>query len=119
MTHAPIDRQPQPKQHAPVRLWIVLVAPAVTWFVFEVGLAYALRLSCAAVGGWLGLGWGCASLLACASAARLAWPLSRPVDDQSPTRPWLARVALVIAGLFALAIAFQTIATLMVPSCAR
>lgn len=32
---------------------------------------------------------------------------------------WLARIALLSAGLFALAILFQTLATLIVPSCAR
>ena len=45
--------------------------------------------------------------------------LARPMDDGTPSRPWVARVAMLEAGVFSLAIAFQTIATLIVPSCAR
>jgi hypothetical protein len=59
-------------------------------------------------------------LLVCAGAAALAWPSARTGSASSPpVRPWLARVAMLEAGIFALAIAFQTLATLIVPSCAR
>ena len=104
---------------ARIRPWVALVVPPFAWFVFEVGLAGALRLSCTTVGAGLGGAWGFASLLACALAAALAWPLAKPADDRSASRPWLARVALFAAGVYALAIAFQTIATLIVPPCAR
>ncbi len=104
---------------AGTRPWVALLLPPLAWFGFEVGLAGALRLSCTAVGAGLGVAWGCASLAACALAAGLAWPLAKPAGDQTPSRPWLARVALLGAGVYALAIAFQTIGTLIVPSCAR
>ena len=102
-----------------IATWVVLVAPAATWFAYEVGLASALRLSCSVVGSGLGVAWGCASLMVCALAAWMSWRPWEPVDDASPARPWLSRVALIASALFALAIAFQTIATLIVPSCAR
>jgi hypothetical protein len=99
--------------------WIALALPPLAWMIFEYGLASSLRPACAAVGSWLGPLWGGGSLLACAVAAGLAWPMAGTTDRDPPTRPWLARMALVVAGIFALAIAFQTLATLIVPSCAR
>lgn len=99
--------------------WIALALSPLAWMIFEYGLASSLRPACAAVGSWLGPLWGAGSLLACAVAAGLAWPTAGRIDRDPPTRPWLARIALVVAGIFALAIAFQTLATLIVPSCAR
>lgn len=99
--------------------WVALLLPALAWMTFEYGLASSLRASCSAVGAWLGPTWGAASVLVCAGAAALARPMARGIGDDPPARPWLARVAMVVAGIFALAIAFQTLATLIVPSCAR
>jgi hypothetical protein len=99
--------------------WLALALPPTTYIVFEYGLASSLRPACGAVGSWLGPLWGGASLLLCALAAAIAWPIARTLAPDPPTRPWLARVALVVAGIFALAIGFQTLATLIVPSCAR
>jgi hypothetical protein len=98
---------------------LALFLPPTAWYVFEVGLASVLKVACAPVGGWLGIAWGTASLAACAIAAALAWPYARPAGDQTPPRPWLARVALLLSGIFALAIAFQTLGVLIVPPCVR
>jgi len=76
--------------------------------------------ACAAVGSWLGPAWGTASLMVCAGAAAIAWPAARLADGKDPpTRPWLARAAMLGAAVFGLAVAFQTLATLIVPSCVR
>jgi hypothetical protein len=102
------------------RPWVALLLPPVTWVAYEYGLGSALRGHCAAVGTWLGPAWGMLSLILCAAAVRVAWPMARAGStDAPPARPWLARVAMFEAGVFALAIAFQTIATLIVPSCAH
>jgi hypothetical protein len=93
--------------------------PPLAWYAFEVGLASTLMVACKPVGGWLGIAAGAASISVCAVAARLAWPYARPAGDQTPTRPWLARVALLLSGVFALAIAFQTLGILIVPACVR
>jgi uncharacterized membrane protein YedE/YeeE len=85
---------------------------------FEWGLASMLRPACHAAGGWLGLGWAGLSLAACAAAALIARPLARDTDPAS-SRPWLARLAMIGAGIFALAISLQTLAILIVPSCVR
>lgn len=103
-----------------VRPWAALVLPPLAWYVFEIGSASALRVSCPAVGGWLGPTWGAACLVVCAIAGWVAWPVASGLaSDQTPPQPWLARIALFIAGIFALAITFQTIATLIIPPCAR
>ena len=108
-----------PSRGERVRPWIALFLPPAAWYGFEVGLASVLRVNCRPVGAWLGLTWGAAGLLACALAAALARRHTAPANDQTPPRLWLARVALVLAGIFALAITFQMLGVLLVPSCVR
>jgi len=99
--------------------WVALLLPPLAWITYEYGAASGLRASCTAVGTWLGPVWGGVGLMACALAARLAWPLARGAAKQPPVRLWLARVATCVAGVFALAIGFQMLATLIIPACAR
>jgi hypothetical protein len=101
------------------RPWLALILPPTAWYVFEVGLASIVKVTCAPVGGWLGVGWGAVSLVACGVAAALAWPYAAASENQTLPRPWLARVALLLSGIFALAIAFQTLGVLIVPPCVR
>lgn len=111
MSDGPADR---------VRPWIALALPALAWVLFEYGLGWVMRESCAAVGAWIGPLWGIVSLLACGGAFLIAWPLARrAAGEDPPARPWLARLALIGAVVFGLAIALQTLATFIVPSCAR
>jgi hypothetical protein len=105
--------------HERLRAWTALLLPPLAWYGFEVGLASALRVSCSTVGAWLGPAWGIVSLCVCALGLWIARPLARPADDKTPSHPWLARVAFLGTGIFALAIAFQTLAALIIPSCAR
>ena len=100
------------------RPWIALLLPPLAWYGFEIGLASVLRVTCAPIGAWLGSAWGAAALALCAVAAAVAWPLAaRPPNDRTTSPAWLAAIALVTAGIFALAIAFQTLATVIVPPC--
>jgi hypothetical protein len=95
------------------RTWTALALPPFTWFAFEQGLSALLHADCTR---WpLGLAWGVASLALCALALRLAWPLGR--RESALTNPWLARLATALAGVFGLAIAFQTLAVAIVPAC--
>jgi hypothetical protein len=102
-----------------IRPWLALVLPPTAWYVFELGLTSVLKVACAPVGEWLGVTWGAASLVACAIAAILSSPYVRSAGGQAPPRRWLARVALLLSGIFALAIAFQTLGVLIVPPCVR
>ena len=104
------------KTGAHLRPWVALVLPPAAWSVFQQGLGFTLRGACRAAGVPLGPVWGLASLIVCAIAARIAW--SRRVGGTGADR-FLAHIAMLGAGLFAMAIAFQTIATVIVPPCAR
>lgn len=97
------------------RAWTALLLPGAAWFAFQQGLGWVLRVDCSA--GWVGVGWGVASLALCGMAAWLAWRLAR--REARTTHPWLARLGLLGAFVFALAIGFQTLAVAMVPPCAR
>lgn len=114
---------PKPDPGLRFKPWVALALPPLAWYGYEIGLSSALRLSCATVGAWLGGAWGGGGLVVCLTAAWLAWRVAAPTEDaanEAPApRPWLARIALVNAGLFALAILFQALATLIVPACVR
>ena len=110
---------PLPSRGERVRPWLALFLPPMTWYVFEIGLTSVLKVACAPVGDGLGFVWGAGSLIACVTAAILAWPYARSAGDQTPPRRWLARVALLLSGIFALAVAFQTLGVLIVPPCVR
>jgi hypothetical protein len=95
------------------RAWAALLLPPIAWFTFEQGLSALLHWDCRL---WsAGILWGLASLGACCLAVRLAWPLRRPAGPLAD--PWLGRLAIAVAGIFALAISLQTLATLIVPAC--
>lgn len=112
-----MSNRPPLSRGARMRPWIALFLPPTAWYLFEVGLGSVLKVRCAPVGDWLGLSWGIASLVACGVAMAVAWPCAGPAGDQTPPRAWLSRVALLLAGIFALAIAFQTLGVLIVPPC--
>ena len=100
-------------------LTVALILPPLAWYGAQQGLGYVVRLQCAAAVGPGALA-GAFALLACAAAAWLAVGVRR--DEPSPPgRADSVRraVAVLGAGVFALAIAFQTLAVLIVPSCAR
>ena len=97
------------------RAWIALLLPGFTWFLFEQGLSALLHSACARSG--IGTLWGLASLIVCALAFRIAWPLRNHSGNLA--NPWLARLALIVTAFFALAITYQTLATIMVPPCVR
>jgi hypothetical protein len=97
------------------RAWTALLLPPFAWFLFQQGLSALLHAACSRAG--IGAAWGLASLIVCGVAFWMAWPFRK--RQGALVHPWLAQLALVVAGFFALAIAFQTLALLMVPPCVR
>jgi hypothetical protein len=103
-----------PRPSIRARAWSALLLPPVSWFVFEQGLSALLHARCD--NAVIGIAWGLVSLALCGLAARFAWPLKEHEGDLA--NPWLARLAIPVAGIFALAILFQTLALTIVPPCA-
>jgi hypothetical protein len=103
------------KRVAMVRIVAALLVPPVAWYLFQQGLAWTMRGSCGSAGPPIGPLWGVASLAACGLAAWIA----RPGDDEPSGPRFAERAAQLSAALFALAIVFQTLATMIVPACAR
>jgi hypothetical protein len=95
--------------------WGPLAVPPAVWYLYQQGLAMTLRGDCAAAGVPLGSLWGAVSLMVCIGTGWWA----RPRPGHSPNRRFLALLATLAAGLFTLAILFQTLATLIIPPCAR
>jgi hypothetical protein len=95
------------------KAWAALLIPPVAWFAFEQGLSAVLHADCSRR--YVGIIWGLASLAACAIGLRMGWSLRTQPD--ALVDPWLARLGIAVAGIFSLAIAFQTLAIAIVPAC--
>lgn len=95
------------------RAWLALLLPPAIWFGFEQGLSALLHAHCEAAP--IGIFCGVASLALCGAAAYLAWPVKE--DEGEVTHPWIAHMAIAVAGIFSLAIVFQTLALWLVPPC--
>jgi hypothetical protein len=95
-----------------IRTWSALLLPPIAWYGYQQGVGMMLTGACRWVG-WAGPVLGVIALALCAAAAWLARPAPPKVHG------WLARIARLGAGVFALAIGFQLLATLIVPSCVR
>lgn len=95
-----------------IRLWAALLLPPVAWYGDQQGLSLVLSGACRAVV-WAGPVLGVLALILCGVATWLA--------RGAPPRVygWLGRIARFGAIPFALAIAFQLLATLIVPPCVR
>jgi hypothetical protein len=95
------------------RAWTALLLPQIAWFGFEQGLSALLHADCTRTG-W-GVAMGVAALLLCGLAGRMARRFAGRGDVLADV--WLARLALAVSGIFALAIIFQILAVLLVPAC--
>ena len=108
-------RQGSPPRMRPA---IALLLPPLAWFLFQQGLSALMRGRCDAGGSFVGPLSGGSGLILCGLALWLAWTAAIRADDR-PISTFVARMAMLGAGVFALAILFQTLATLILPSCVR
>lgn len=95
-----------------LRTWTALLLPPFAWYGYQQGVSMILSGSCVSVI-WAGPALGVVGLILCATAVWLG--RAKPPHVYG----WMARIAQLGAGVFALAIAFQLLATSIVPPCVR
>lgn len=110
-----------PPSRAPVgrgRLTTALFLPALSWFLFQQGLSASMRGHCGTGGPPVGPLCGAGALVLCGVALCLVWPARQASEYEGhQVQRFLALLALIGSGIFALAISFQTLATLVIPPC--
>lgn len=110
-----------PPSRVPVsrgRLTTALFLPALSWFLFQQGLSASMRGHCGTGGPPIGPLWGAGALVLCGVSVWLAWPARHASEfEGNQVQRFLALLALIGSGIFALAISFQTVATLVIPPC--
>ncbi len=100
-------------------LAMALLLPPVAWYGAQQGLGYLVRLRCSAAVA-PGLLCGSLALGACAGAVWLALGAGRYDQGPAGRNDAVLRTLVVLgAAVFGLAIAYQTLAVAIVPSCAR
>lgn len=100
-------------------LAVALPLPPLAWYGAQQGVGTLVREQCSTAAG-IGGAVGLLALVACALAIWLSVPVPRQArSSRGQTDAVLSKLVLVGSGIFALAITFQTLATLIVPSCAR
>ena len=97
--------------------WAGLCAGALAWAAHHQSLSDALRFNCAAVSPVRATVAAVLALLACAAGAAVSLPLAR--GKALDGRVFVAQLSVASAGIFALAIALQALASFTVPGCFR
>ena len=97
------------------RLGAAAIIPPVAWYGYQQGLGITLRQDCIAASFPAGPLLGAGALLLCAVAALLAG--SGQAAVLSPGRRLVSHLSRGSAAIFALAIGFQTLATILIPPC--
>ena len=98
---------------------VALPLPPLAWYGAQRGLEVLVGLRCS-IANETGAAVGGLSFLVCAVAVWLAGPSRSGGDSPAAQTDRVLRwFVLLGAGLFGLAIVFQTLASLIVPSCAR
>ncbi|WP_207540896.1 hypothetical protein [Sabulicella rubraurantiaca] len=95
-----------------------LVLPPLAWFFYQQGMGLTQQLDCSTGGLPVGPAAGLLALLFCAAAAWLGWPVAAEGRKGEMPR-FLAWLAIGGAGIFALAILLQAVATFIEPPCWR
>lgn len=101
--------------------WSGLVAGMLAEMVHHQVLSDMLRYDCRLGGSTAGLAVGIPALLLIAAGIAISWASVRGGDPGAPhhqTRRFIAQVSTMMATLLAIAIVWQTMATMIVPACA-
>jgi hypothetical protein len=97
--------------------WAGLVGGALAWSLHHQVSSDALHFGCGAGLGPLAVAGGVLALLVALAGGWMSWRAS--TADAPAGHRFVGRVMALCAAIFALVIAMQTIASLLVPPCAR
>ena len=99
--------------------WAGLIAGFVAWGTHQQALADALRFDCGAVSPPRAVVAAVLAIVLCAVGAALSWRVVRTEGHAGGGHPFVAWLSILGAGIFALAILMQAMASLTVPGCFR
>jgi hypothetical protein len=99
--------------------WAGLVSGSLSWVLHHQVLSDALRYDCAAISPTRAVLALVLALMLCAAGAALSWRAKRIEKAVSSGRTFAAWMSILCAGIFALAILLQAMASLTVPGCFR
>ena len=100
----------------PLLCWSAFVLGGLGWAVSSQWGSMRVSDDCTAAEPWQMLILGLAGLIAAAAGALLSWRGLRRA--QGPTATFIARISLAACAAFALAVAFHSLAGLLIPRCA-
>ena len=96
--------------------WAGLVGGALAWSLHHQGGSDALHFGCDAHAGVLAAIGGVLALIVAVAGGWISWRAA--ATDAPAGHRFVARMTALAAGIFALTIAMQTVASLLVPTCA-
>jgi hypothetical protein len=96
--------------------WSAFILGGLGWAVSSQWGSMRVSDDCTAAQPWQMLLLGLAGLIAAGAGALLSWRGLR--EAQRPTAVFVARISLAACAAFALAVAFHTLAGLLIPGCA-
>jgi hypothetical protein len=103
-----------PDRAVPARLWISILAPPCLWYAQQQAITELTKFVCAAAGSLLTTIAGAIASILCLAAAALAWR-----DHRDPYHRFMVLLGVGSGGVFALVVAFQTLACVLLPPCVR
>lgn len=99
--------------------WAGLIAGFLAWGTHQQALADVLRFDCGAVSPARAVAAAAVAIALCAVGAGLSWRVARTQGGAGGGHPFVAWLSILSAGIFALAILMQAMASLTVPGCFR
>lgn len=99
--------------------WAGLSLGFLAWGTHQQGLADVLRFDCAAVSPTRAIVAAALALALCGVGGALSWRAVRMAGDTGGGHPFVGWLSILGAGIFALAILMQAMASLTVPGCFR
>lgn len=112
-----VVNDPPPVRRSGLAPWAGMIAAFVGAAIQHQGIGDALHFHCGNGMGSADLYAGVAALVVMAIGGAISWRVARADPDATGTRRFVAHLSLMAVALFALMVAWQTLAGMLVPSC--